>query len=155
MTAPGAVGARLLSRDVIAGLMFLALGLAGWWLNDQRLGTAARMGPGYMPMLVFGGMIGMGAIVLLIGLIKPGPPVERPALVATFWVLAAGIVFALLIDRLGLFVATAALVLVASRGGHLGQPLRVIALALGLAFLSVVVFVWGLGVTMKVWPWTY
>ncbi|MGE0723206.1 MAG: tripartite tricarboxylate transporter TctB family protein [Alphaproteobacteria bacterium] len=153
--AASAVGARAMSRDVIAGLMFLAVGLAGWWLNDHRLGSAARMGPGYMPMLVFGGLSLMGLAVLTIGLVRPGPPIGRPALAATFWVLFAGIVFALLIDRLGLFVATAALVLVASRGGHLGQPLRVVALALGLAAMSVVVFVWGLGVTMKVWPWTY
>ncbi|MGE0714730.1 MAG: tripartite tricarboxylate transporter TctB family protein [Alphaproteobacteria bacterium] len=154
MTAASAWRERLLSRDVLAGLGFLALGLIGLWLNEYRIGRAARMGPGYMPMLVFGGLAIMGALVALKGLVQPGPAVERFHLGPLFWVLVAGIVFALLIERLGLVVATIGLVLVASRAGHLGQPLRVLALAVGLALFSVAVFVWGLGVTMKVWPWT-
>ena len=35
-------------------------------------------------------------------------------------------------------------------------PLLLAALlAVGLALFSLAVFVWGLGVTMKVWPWTF
>ena len=64
-------------------------------------------------------------------------------------------VFALTIERLGLMVATVLLVGVASLAGHVGQPLRILALAVGLALFSLAVFVWGLGVTMKVWPWTF
>ncbi|MCC7274144.1 MAG: tripartite tricarboxylate transporter TctB family protein [Alphaproteobacteria bacterium] len=155
MTAAAAIRARLTSRDVLAGLGFLALGLIGLWLNDYKLGRAARMGPGYMPMLVFSGLAAMGVLVALKGLVRPGEAVERFQWGAIFWVLISGVVFALAIERLGLVVATIVLVAVASRGGHLGQPLRVLALAVGLALFSVGVFVWGLGVTMKVWPWTF
>lgn len=149
------IRARLLSRDVLAGVLFLALGLAGLWLNEYRIGRAARMGPGYMPMLVFGGLSAMGAIVTLIGLIRPGPPVERMAVAATIWILASLAAFALAIDRLGLMVATVLLVCIASIAGNVGQPLRVVALAVGLALFSLAIFVWGLGVTMKVWPWAF
>ena len=147
--------ARLLSRDVLAGILFLTLGLAGLWLNEYRIGMAARMGPGYMPMLVFGALAAMGGVVTLIGLVRPGPPVEAMAVAATIWILASLAVFAVTIERLGLMVATVLLVGVASLAGHVGQPLRILALAVGLALFSLAVFVWGLGVTMKVWPWTF
>ncbi|WP_374450263.1 tripartite tricarboxylate transporter TctB family protein [Stella sp.] len=155
---PGPAGplrARLASRDVLAGVLFLALGLAGLWLNEYRVGQAARMGPGYMPMLVFGGLTAMGGFVAAVGLVRPGPPVERVAIVALIWILAALAVFALTIERLGLMVATVLLVAVASLAGHVGKPLRVLALAVGLAVFSLAVFVWGLGVTIRVWPWTF
>ncbi|BBK30670.1 tripartite tricarboxylate transporter TctB family protein [Stella humosa] len=151
----GPLQARICSRDVLAGIMFLGLGLAGLWLNEYRIGLAARMGPGYMPMLVFGALAFMGGLVLLKGLVQPGPPVERMAIVATIWILAALLAFALTIERLGLVVATIVLVGVASLAGNVGQPLRVLALAVGMAAFSVAIFVWGLGVTMKVWPWTF
>ncbi|WP_374450031.1 tripartite tricarboxylate transporter TctB family protein [Stella sp.] len=147
--------ARLTSRDVLAGVLFATLGLLGLWFNEYRIGQAARMGPGYMPMLVFGGLTAMGGIVTAIGLVRPGPPVERMAIVAMVWILAALAVFALTIERLGLVAATILLVLVASLAGHVGQFLRVVALAVGLALFSLAIFVWGLGVSMRVWPWTF
>ena len=55
-------GIRLhLNKDVAAGAMFMAWGLAGLWLaRTYPVGTAMRMGPGYFPnvlgwlLLVFG-----------------------------------------------------------------------------------------------------
>jgi hypothetical protein len=153
--ADGPVRARLASRDVLAGILLLASGLLGLWFDDYRLGSAARMGPGYMPMLVFGGLALTGAVVALKGVAIPGPQVERLAVLATIWILASLLVFAFAIETLGLVSATALMVIVASMAGHVGRPLRIVALAAGLALFSVAVFVWGLGVTMKVWPWTY
>ncbi|BBK43593.1 tripartite tricarboxylate transporter TctB [Allostella vacuolata] len=149
------IRARLLSRDVLAGILFLALGLGGVYLNEYRLGSAARMGPGYMPMLVFGSLAAMGALVTAKGLVRPGPPTERMAIAATIWILASLLAFALAIERLGLVAATIVLVCVASLAGNVGRPIRVVSLAIGLALFSVAIFVWGLGVSMKVWPWTF
>lgn len=149
------IRARLASRDVLAGLFFLALGVIGLSLNEYRIGQAARMGPGYMPMLVFGGLTGMGILVTAMGLARPGPAVERMAVAATVWILVSLAAFGLAIERLGLMAATVLLVCIASLAGHLGQPLRVLALAVGLALLSLGIFVWGLGVTIRVWPWSF
>ncbi len=149
------VRARLASRDVLTGVLFLALGLLGLWFNDYRVGSAARMGPGYMPLLVFGGLACMGGMVMLKGLVVPGPPVERMAVMATIWILVSLLAFGAAIERAGLVAATMFLVAVASLAGNVGRPLRVLALAAGLAAFSVAIFVWGLGVSMKVWPWTF
>ncbi|MCC7282502.1 MAG: hypothetical protein IT556_08980 [Acetobacteraceae bacterium] len=53
------------SQDLFAGAILLGLALIGLWLNeDHALGSARRMGPGYMPMLSFWllGIIGAGVL---------------------------------------------------------------------------------------------
>ncbi len=58
------MGHRINTRDVLSGLILLGLGLAGLYFNQEHaIGTARRMGPGYMPMLAFVGLTGIGAFV--------------------------------------------------------------------------------------------
>lgn len=69
---------KLNAKDVASGIMLVALALIGLWLNDaHNLGTARRMGPGYMPMLVFWLQFGLGAIVLVLGLFNGPDPMEK------------------------------------------------------------------------------
>src|SRR5512138_609705 len=61
---------RLLARrDVLAGLMFVGVALFGLWLSrDYPIGTALRMGTGYVPRLLCWILLGLGTIVLVQGL---------------------------------------------------------------------------------------
>lgn len=64
---------RLNTKDLIAGGIFLLIAVIGLWLNlDHTLGSARRMGPGYMPMLSFGLLGALGAAVFILGLFS-GP----------------------------------------------------------------------------------
>lgn len=64
---------KLNTKDLIGGGMLLALALIGLWLNqDHNLGSARRMGPGYMPMLALGLLAALGAAVMVAGLFN-GP----------------------------------------------------------------------------------
>jgi len=57
------------AQDFLAGTILLVLALIGWWLNQEHpLGTARRMGPGYMPMLAFWiqGLLGVGVLATAI-----------------------------------------------------------------------------------------
>ena len=57
---------KLNAKDLAAGLFLLFVAVAGLYLNlDHSLGSARRMGPGYMPMLVFGLLVFLSAMVLL------------------------------------------------------------------------------------------
>lgn len=61
------------AQDVISGGLLIAFAIIAYWLNlDHPAGTARRMGPGYMPMLTFYILGGLGVAVLLIGL-NSGP----------------------------------------------------------------------------------
>ena len=55
--------ARILPRpDVLAGLMFIAIAALGLWVSrDYPVGTALRMGTGYVPRLLCWILLGLGA----------------------------------------------------------------------------------------------
>jgi hypothetical protein len=66
---------KLNTKDLIGGGMLLLLAVIGLWLNqDHNLGTARRMGPGYMPMLSFWLLAGLGAFVMVAGLFNGPDP---------------------------------------------------------------------------------
>lgn len=69
---------KINTKDVIAGSIFILLAVIGMWLNmDHTLGSARRMGPGYMPMLAFLLLGGLGLAVVLLGLFSGPDPLDR------------------------------------------------------------------------------
>ena len=79
---------RLLTRkNVLAGLMFIAVGTLGLWLSRHYpIGTALRMGTGYVPRLLCWILMGLGGIVLVQGLReKDNPHVPQSAPLARLW----------------------------------------------------------------------
>src|SRR3954447_16133025 len=59
----------LARRDVLAGLLFVGVALLGLWLSrDYPIGTALRMGTGYVPRLLCWILLGLGAVVLVQGM---------------------------------------------------------------------------------------
>ena len=62
------------------------------------------------------------------------------------------LVFAFAMDRLGVVIATMLLVAVGSLAGREFRPLEIAASAVALALLTVVIFVWGLGLPIPLWP---
>lgn len=66
------------AKDVLSGVFLILVALVGLYLNQEHsLGSARRMGPGYMPMMVFWIQAGLGAITVLIGLTNGPDPMER------------------------------------------------------------------------------
>ena len=61
-----------LTKDVLAGLMFLTFGIGSAVIaQNYSLGTLARMGSGYFPMMI-GGLIGlMGLTILVRAILRP------------------------------------------------------------------------------------
>lgn len=69
---------RINAKDFCSGLLLLALAGIGLWLNmDHTLGSARRMGPGYMPMLTFWLQLGLGGIVFVISFFSGSDPLEK------------------------------------------------------------------------------
>jgi hypothetical protein len=70
---------KLNAKDIASGVLLLLVAVVGLWLNyqDHTLGTPRRMGPGYMPMLVFWLQIGLALLVLVIAFTNGPDPLER------------------------------------------------------------------------------
>lgn len=142
-----------LSRDVLAGLVFTAIGLAGLWIGrDLPLGTADEMGTGYVPRLMCWLLVALGAIVVLVALRAPAVRVGRIAWRPLVLVTAAVLVLAAALETLGAFVAVALTVALASFAGERGaaRSVAVAAVVLGLAVTAL--FVWGLGLPVPAFP---
>lgn len=148
----------LLHRDVLAGLLFIVVAGLGLWLSrDYPVGTALRMGTGYMPRLLCWILLGLGALISARGFRDPGgstgeSPIGREALWPVLLVFVALVVFGLALERLGLVIAVLLLVAI---GALAGRTLRLAETVLAAAFLVALawaVFIAGLGLTIPVWP---
>lgn len=151
-------------KDFFSGLLFMAVGVAfAWGATNYSVGTAARMGPGYFP-LVLGILLAiLGAVITFKALVvetedgeKMGPWAWKPL----FFIIAANLVFGLLlgglpslhIPAMGLIAAIYALTFIASLAGEEFKLKEVVILATVLACLSYVAFILLLKLQFAVWP---
>lgn len=142
-----------LSADLAGGIALTLVGLAAvWGATRYDIGTAARMGPGYMPLLIGIALTLFGTI--LVGAASfhrteaIGEVTVRPVLLVLCGVLA----FGLLIDDLGFLAAVAALVVFARLAGRGQHWAETVALAIGLPLLGASIFIWGLGLPLPLLP---
>lgn len=69
---------RINAKDIASGVLLLLIAGIGLWLNlDHSLGSARRMGPGYMPMLVFWLQVGIALLVLGFAFVNGPDPLRR------------------------------------------------------------------------------
>jgi hypothetical protein len=143
----------LLHKDFLAGLMFAAFGGLGLALGaGYRMGSAARMGPGYLPRLLSWTLVALGALVMLRGLAgaadRVAPGRWRPLLLVTLAIVG----FALLIERMGLLAAGAALIAIGACAAPAVKWQETLAAMVVLLALSAAVFVWGLQLPITLLP---
>lgn len=142
-------------RDFYAGLMFMVIGGAFTVLAQQyKLGTAAKMGPGYFPTVLGIILFILGAIVLA-GALKKKAPILK---VDTFqfdvlgYILGAIILFGLALPHLGFVVSLAILILISARASHEFSWRVSIISVIVLAIASWAIFIKGIQLQMLVWP---
>lgn len=142
---------RLLSQDVLAGLMFAAFGAAGLILGaDLRMGTAARMGPGYVPTLLSWILIALGAFIALRGLVRRYEVIESLHWRPIFFITLAVLAFALLFQSAGLLPALIALVALGALASPESRFSESIGVTLVLLAICIGVFKYGLGMIFDV-----
>jgi hypothetical protein len=142
-------------RDFWAGVMFLAAGglFAGIALT-YKLGTAARMGPGFFPFFLGAILAGLG-LAISISALRPknaGPTVDKFHWGPIFWVLMPIIVFGVMLKILGMIVMGLMVVIVSSLGSEDFKLRPTVYLAVGLVIFCSLVFVGGLHLPIPLCP---
>ena len=155
------------AQDFWSGVLFVAFGLFFmFYALDYDMGTAARMGPAYFPMMLGGLLVFLGILIGVRGVaaggaskdsrfhIAPGAEgaVSRFHFKPLLLVLGAVVAFGVLLRPAGLLVALAALVGISSLGGDQFRLRDVVLLTIVLTLLVLAVFIWGLGMTIPVLP---
>jgi hypothetical protein len=143
-------------KDFWSGLMFIAVGLGfAWGATHYSFGASARPGPGYFPFGLGILLALLGALVLLGALTietEDGDPVGRIGWRPLVIVVGSVTLFGFLLPWLGMVVALPILVVTSALAGDEFHWLEASINAVVLTALSYVVFIWGLGLTIPVWP---
>jgi len=144
--------------------MFLVVGAAfAWGATKYSIGTGARMGPGYFPLLLGVLLAVFGAVICFTSLVvetadgeKVGGFVWRPII----YILGGNLAFGMLLGGLpsiglphmGLIVAIFALTIICSKAGTEFNWRDVIILAAVLSVGSYLAFIVLLKLQIPVWP---
>ena len=144
-----APGRRPAVPDLLAGGTFIALGLA-FAVGGSRydMGSALKMGPGYVPVLLGGVLAVLGALIAVQAFRGGDPHVREtsdergPVPWVRGGMVVAGIVFfGATIEGLGLAPTLFVTTFVAALAGRRTGPLKALAISVGLTVLSLGIFV--------------
>jgi hypothetical protein len=143
-------------QDFWSGLLFVAFGASAAWVGrDYEIGTFTHMGPGFLPTV-------LSCLLIIFGVFMcaRGVTVEGEALSGSRWrpqimIVIAIVLFALTIERLGLAPAIIITVVVAGLASDEMRWKESISLAVGMAILSLLLFIYLLGQAIKPWDWTF
>ena len=142
---------RLFSKDLWSGLMFAAFGVLALVMGSSlAVGTAIRMGPGYVPRMLSYILIGLGIAIVVRAVIAPGESIERFRWKPTTMITLGIIVFALLFERAGLAPALVCLIFLAALGGEEFKLVETILACVVLTALCIIIFKLGLGMNISI-----
>ena len=151
-------------KDFFAGLMFMGVGVAfAWGATTYNVGTGARMGPGYFPLMLGILLALIGAAITFKALVVEtvgGDKIGKWAWKPLFYIIAANVVFGILLAGLpaikfpafGMIVAIYALTFIASMAEPGWKFKTTLILATVLAVGSYLAFVLALKLQFPVWP---
>lgn len=143
-------------KDVLAGAIFIALGLAfavGSLAYD--IGTPVRMGPGYVPLSLGILLAALGILIVVKGFIAgEGEPIGEVGWRAVGLVTAAILFFGLTVRGFGVVVALVGASLLATLARSQTTPREALVITAGITALSVVIFIVALQLRLPlVGPW--
>jgi hypothetical protein len=140
-------------KDFWSGVLCVALAGAFFFqAQNYAMGRANAMGPGYFPSLLALVLAGVGAVLIARSFYMEGARIAvlRPGPLAVL--VAAIVLFGVLINWLGLVIAGALATLIGARAGPDFRIGESVVLAVVLVAFSVAVFAYALGLPLKLWP---
>ena len=151
-------------KDFVSGVMFMIVGAAfAWGATKYSVGTGARMGPGYFPLMLGILLALLGAVVTFNSLVIErvgGDKIGKWAFKPLVYIIGANLIFgvclgglpAIGLKSLGLIVGIYALTFVASAAEAGWKVKNTFILATVLAILSYLAFIMLLKLQFPVWP---
>jgi hypothetical protein len=142
-------------KDFGAGVMYMVIGLFFAIIaTEYKMGTAAKMGPGYFPFWLGILMTALGLFITIRAFSKKTEAEEMPQWnwKIVLWITGSVILYGLLLPILGFVITIIVLVVVSASVSHefgwKGALLNAVALA-GFSYLA---FITGLGLQFPIMP---
>lgn len=143
-------------KDFVSGIALIVVGAAfAIGATNYSFGTSVRPGPGYFPF-------GLGIILAILGLVvlfeaftvarKNGDPIGAIPWRALICIVGAIVFFGFTLPRLGFLISFPIMIVITSAGGSEFKWKDAILNAFVLTAVSYVIFIYGLQLTIPVWP---
>ena len=143
-------------RDFVSGLMFVVIGVVfAIGATNYPMGSSARPGAGYFPLILSVLMAILGAVVLFKSLTietEGGDPIGAIAWKPLVVIVASIAVFGLALPVLGMFLTIPLLIIMVSFAGDEFHWIGVLVTCVILTLGSWVIFIWGLHLTIPLKP---
>lgn len=151
-------------KDFFSGLLFIAVGVAfAWGATSYKIGEAARMGPGYFPLMLGVLMAILGIVVTFNALVvetEDGDKIGSFAWKPLFFIILSNLIFGVLLGGLpsiglpymGLVAAIFGLTFVAALAGDQFRLKEVMILSVILALACYLTFIFALNLQFPAWP---
>ncbi|WP_310462057.1 tripartite tricarboxylate transporter TctB family protein [Sphaerotilus sp.] len=143
-------------KDFWSGLMFIGVGVAfAIGSLEYSFGSSARPGPAYFPfglgvaMAILGGMVLFKALTVDTA---DGEPIGKWAWKPLCMIVGALLVFGWGLPRLGMVITLPLLIIISAMAGDEFHWKDAVLNAVILTVMSYVIFVWGLSLTIPLWP---
>jgi hypothetical protein len=143
--------------DVESGIFFTVAGLATMLLStNYPFGSAARMGPGFFPIILSGLLTLLGIAILVSGLRRSNPVMpEAFDLKSVLIICTAIVLFGLLLMPAGLLITVPLTVIIASFAQHRMKWRQTLVIAVALTAFTWLVFIAGLDLRIPLLPGSF
>ena len=147
---------RVNPKDVAAGAIFIAIGLAfslnAWF--TLKIGAARSMGPGYFPVLFGAILVGLGLVIVLMAIGRPKEAFGDVSWRGVFLVTASIVFFAVTVRGLGMALALGGATVMAAMSSKRLSFVGTLITSASLTTFSVLVFIYALRLPYPViGPW--
>ncbi len=139
--------------------MFLAIGVIFFvGAYNYSIGSASRMGPGYFPRILGGVLAALGAIIAAVGLKNQADWAKtegigwtwKPVIILT----VAVVLFGALLQPVGMIASIVLLTMISGIAAHDKNYRELAMITVIMCVFCAAVFVWGLKLQMKLFPWS-
>lgn len=151
-------------KDFFSGLLFIVVGIAfAWGATNYKVGDAARMGPGYFPLMLGILLAVLGVVVTFTALVvetEDGDKIGSIAWKPLIFIILSNLTFGILLGGLpginlpymGLIAAIVALTFIAALAGDEFVFKEVLILSILLAVGCYLTFIVALKLQFPAWP---
>ena len=151
-------------KDFFTGLIFMGAGATfAWGAMAYNIGNAARMGPGYFPLLLGSLMVILGAFITFKSIVvetEDGEKIGAWAWKPLFYIIVANLIFGVLMGGLpsiglpamGMIAAIYVVTFISSLASDEFKFKESLILATVLAVMSYLAFIILLKLQLKAWP---
>ena len=139
------------AKDFWTGVIYIFIGGGAIALSrDYGMGTAVKMGPAYLPTILSGLLILIGAISVIRSFIKQGSPIGTFAFKGLVLVIFSTLLFGAIVRGAGMAIALPLMILISAFASTRFSWRYALALAVGVTVFCVLIFQVALGVPLPI-----